>query len=95
MGGAPIDIVLYANGIHIPYARQELHCNPALERRLGEAFDRGDQTTINEITDSLLPLIDVAIDTIHVADGRPGFYPPTPASPPGQKSTKRGKKKKK
>lgn len=83
MGGAPITITLYQNGIHVTYGRPELVSAPALEAEMRRSFDAKEEEeslAARLLFDrGLAEIVDVAIDCWYAVDRRDEVFPGTPA----------------
>jgi hypothetical protein len=79
MGGAPITITLFKNGIHIPYADPELVTSKALEEEMLRSFNAGeddrDLATRLLHDRGLLKRVKVAVDSYAALDRREEVCP--------------------
>jgi hypothetical protein len=100
MGGAPITVTLYKNGIHVTLSQPELFSAPELERGMARAYDEGqDVDSMLWYGGALAPLLDhvaVAIDCVFGQDRRHETHPgtpvrlvPKPPPQPGKKARRR------
>ena len=89
MGGAPIALTLYRNGIHLSHGEPALISSPELEAEMRRSFDAGedDRDLAGRLIDErgLGKLIAVAIDLYWAEDKRdvdcPGGIVPVPFQP--------------
>ena len=86
MGGAPIILTLYKNGIHLSHGKPSFISAPALEEEMRRSFDahEDDWALASRLIDErgLVKLISVAIDTYECIDKRGEVYPHTPVAFP-------------
>lgn len=74
MGGAPITVTFYQNGIHVTESDPAFFEDPALAAEMARAFDAKDEERLNQLSGPVTRNVPCAVDTVGFADARGELY---------------------